>query len=248
MMSDTDTKTAKPTPEIEALLAPIPGDSPVGESLRYEGTYDAIVSIVGPAGATPTDFQTEAAAVSDYLAADPDVEEAEVRDLLTEQVDPATGELVERVTRFTRVALEPGSYRDAISIGVIRPDDTTLDVLDFSDRIGDLLDSDELPLAEGFDVESTADFAVGVRQQLSSLSSNLLTGLLAVALVSFVLIGWRVALLTAGFTAVGSFGTGTLLAQGGGDVALSGPLYVGDLVDSQGAITLSGAGTTMSPG
>ena len=169
------------------------------DAAKFAGAYDAIVSIVGPDGATPTEFQDEAAAVSRYLVADPDVEEAEVRDLLTEQVDPATGELDERVTRFTRVALEPGSYRDAISIGLVRPDDTTLDVLDFSDRIDDLLGSDDLPLSEGFDVESTADFAVGVRQQLSSLSSNLLTGLLAVAVVSLVLIGWRVALLTAGF-------------------------------------------------
>ena len=30
------------TIEIEALLAPITGENPAGESLRYEGTYDTI--------------------------------------------------------------------------------------------------------------------------------------------------------------------------------------------------------------
>jgi type VI secretion system protein ImpA len=28
--------------DLEALLAPIPGENPAGRSLRYEGTYDAI--------------------------------------------------------------------------------------------------------------------------------------------------------------------------------------------------------------
>ena len=34
-----------PSPPIlsfETLLAPIPGENPAGESLQYEGTYDAI--------------------------------------------------------------------------------------------------------------------------------------------------------------------------------------------------------------
>lgn len=169
---------------------------------KLAGQYDAIVSIVGPAGATPADFQAEAAGLSAYLETDPNIGLADVRDLLTEQLNPATAEIEERVTRFTRVALEPGGYRDAIGLGVVRTDTTELDVLDFSDRVQSLLDAEALPLSEGYEAQITADFAVGVRQQLSSLSGNLLTGLAAVALVSLILIGWRVAVITGGFMAL----------------------------------------------
>ena len=46
-----------------------------------------------------------------------------------------------------------------------------------------------------------ADFASDVRAQLSNLTSNLLFGLLAVAIVSYLLIGWRTAVVTAVFMA-----------------------------------------------
>ena len=46
-----------------------------------------------------------------------------------------------------------------------------------------------------------ADFASDVRAQLSNLTSNLLFGLIAVAVVSFLLIGWRTAIVTAVFMA-----------------------------------------------
>jgi type VI secretion system protein ImpA len=42
MISETDAKTEMSGLDVEGLLAPIPGDNPAGESLRYEGTYDAI--------------------------------------------------------------------------------------------------------------------------------------------------------------------------------------------------------------
>lgn len=169
---------------------------------KLAGQYDAIVSIVGPVGATPADFQAEAEGLSTYLEADSNIALADVRDLLTEQLNPATGDVEERVTRFTRVALEPGAYRDALGVGVARSDTTDLDVLGFSDRVQSLLDAEALPLSDGYEAELTADFAVGVRQQLSSLSGNLLTGLAAVALVSLILIGWRVAVITGGFMAL----------------------------------------------
>lgn len=166
---------------------------------KFAGQYDALVSIVGPETATADEFQEQAALLADYLVADTAIEVAEVRDLLSEQINPGTGEFEQRVTRFTRVALEPGPYRDAIAVGLIRPESTDLDVLDFSDRVDGLLSAEANPLGDRFDAEITLDFAVGVRQQLGSLSSNLLTGLIAVALVSLVLIGWRVAIMTALF-------------------------------------------------
>ena len=199
---DSDTGTA-------ALLA-LGLAGPDGAEITYNpvnaaklvGQYDVLVSIVGPAAATPTELETQAEALASYLAGDESIESADVRNLVTESIDPATGAAEERVTRFTRVALSSEGYQDAIAVGLVRADGSDLDVLEFSDRLDALLESEVVPLDEGYDAFVTADFATGVRSQLSSLTTNLLTGLAAVALVSLILIGWRVALLTAGFMAL----------------------------------------------
>lgn len=169
---------------------------------KLVGQYDVLVSVIGSPTATPSELQTQADLLSDYLVAESDVAAAEVRDLETESINPATGEAEVRLTRFTRVALDSSGYESAVAIGLIRSETTDLDVLAFSDLIDERLDSDDSPVADGFTTAITADFAVGVRQQLSSLTSNLLTGLIAVAVVSFLLIGWRVAIMTAGFMAI----------------------------------------------
>lgn len=169
---------------------------------KFIDSYDLLVSIVGPADATAQELQVQAGALAQYLATSDDIAEATVRDLLTDSINPASGEAETRLTRFTRVALGPGEYLDAIAVGVVRADASSLDVLEFTDSVEDQLASEASPLDAGFRAEITADFATGVRQQLSSLTSNLLTGLLAVAIVSLLLIGWRVALLTAGFMAL----------------------------------------------
>ncbi len=169
---------------------------------KLVGQYDVLVSVFGPEDATPAELQMQAQALSEYLAAESDVAQADVRDLETASIDPATGESEVRLTRFTRVALDSSGYQDAVAVGLTRSETTELDVLGFSDLIDGRLDSVDSPLADGYSSAITADFATGVRQQLSSLTSNLLFGLLAVAFVSLILIGWRVAVMTAGFMAM----------------------------------------------
>ena len=161
--------------------------------------YDVLVSVIGPPDATPADLQAQAGALAAQLETVSDVEVADVRDLITSSIDPATGESEERLTRFTRVVIDESGYQEAISIGLIRNDASDLDVLEFSDLVDDLISEDKAQLVDGYSAEITADFAVGVDRQISSLTRNLLTGLIAVAIVSLLLIGWRVAVITAGF-------------------------------------------------
>ena len=161
---------------------------------KFVNQFDVLVSVVGPADATPADLQREAGVLAAALQDTSQIEVAEVRDLITESGDES------RVTRYTRVALEPGGYDEAISIGLIRSESSDQDVLEFSSFVDDQLAANEL--SDGYAAVITADFATGVDRQLSSLSGNLLTGLLAVALVSLLLIGWRVAVITAGFMGI----------------------------------------------
>ncbi len=166
---------------------------------KFVEAYDVLVSVVGPADATAADLQEQAAVLAEALQSESDVEAADVRDLITSSLDPATGDVEERLTRFTRVVIDDSGYQEAISIGLVREETSELDVLEFSDLIEDRLSEENAPLADGYRAEITADFAVGVGRQISSLTTNLLTGLIAVAIVSFLLIGWRVAVMTAGF-------------------------------------------------
>ncbi len=191
------------TARLRELDVPVPDGAAVEyrpvNAAKFVGRYDVLVSIVGPAGAGPADFQEQADLLADHLDDAPAIEAAEVRDLLTD--DPAGGGEGpgQRLTRFTRVALGPAGYEPAVTIGLRRAGSSDLDVLEFSDLVEDRLSAADQPLADGYTAEITADLASSVRSQLSSLSSNLLTGLVAVAVVSLVLIGWRVAATTAGF-------------------------------------------------
>lgn len=171
------------------------------DATKFLEIYDLLVSITGPDDASAEDLEVEAAKLEAYLAAANSVELAEVRDLLTEGTNPATGEDEIRRTRFLRVAFaETGRFDEAIAIGLIRNDGAGLDLLGFSDEINSLI-ADENVLSDGYSAAVTADFAVDIRSQISNLTGNLLTGLLAVAVVSFLLIGWRISFVTAGFMA-----------------------------------------------
>ena len=198
--SGIDSKTG--TAALAALDAPVPAGvdiqyNPVNAA-KLVGRYDTLVSVVGPPGATPRDFDRQADALAASLEADAAIGVAEVRELVTESVDPATGAAADRVTRFTRITTGPGAYQDAVAIGIVRADDSDLDVLEFANHLDALL-AEDAALADGYRAVVTADFASGVRSQLSSLTVNLVTGLAAVALVSLLLIGWRAAVLTGGF-------------------------------------------------
>ncbi|TDT15554.1 multidrug efflux pump subunit AcrB [Ilumatobacter fluminis] len=171
------------------------------DATKFIEVYDLLVTISGPDDATPEQLEAEAAELETYLETGDGVERVDVRELLTEGVNPATGEEEIRRTRFVRVAFaETGRYDEAIALGVVRADDTDLDLLAFSDEINGLLE-DETVLSDGYRAAVTADFAEDIRTQISSLTRNLLQGLIAVAIVSLLLIGWRVSVVTALFMA-----------------------------------------------
>ncbi|MEJ7799719.1 MAG: efflux RND transporter permease subunit [Ilumatobacter sp.] len=171
------------------------------DATKFLEVYDLLVTVSGPADATAEQLEVEAAALETYLETGNGVERADVRNLLTEGTNPTTGDDEIRRTRFVRVAFaETGRYDEAIAIGLVRSADTDLDLLGFSDEVNGLLD-DQSVLSDGYSAAVTADFANDIRTQIGSLTINLLQGLIAVAIVSLLLIGWRASIVTAGFMA-----------------------------------------------
>ena len=194
---------------VAALTAAAPPDLPEGVELSIEPVdatkflenYDLVVTVIGPNDATPEELEAQAAIAAEALVPLETVERTEVVELLTESFDPATGETAIRRTDFTRYA-EQGDTAgtESVLVGVVRNTDADADVLDFSDEVQARID-EGLGLADGYRAVIGADFASDVRAQLSNLTSNLLFGLIAVAIVSYLLIGWRTALVTALFMA-----------------------------------------------
>ncbi len=181
-------------PEADVTIRPI-------DATKFLEVYDLLVTISGPADSSAAELEAEAAKLETYLETGDGVERADVRNLLTEGVNAATGEEEVRRTRFIRVAFaDTGRYDEAIAIGLVRSDGSDLDLLGFSDEINGLLD-EQTVLSDGYRAAVTADFANDIRTQISSLTRSLLQGLIAVAIVSFLLIGWRVSIVTALFMA-----------------------------------------------
>lgn len=192
--------------ELSRLTLPPEADVAVRslDATKFLEVYDVLVSVAGPEGATAADLEAEAAKLRDFMAQDDAIAQADVRNLLTEGIDPATGDTLVRQTRFTRVVLEDGgAYADAVAIGLIRSESADLDILTFSEAVQDRLAESKTAavLSDDYTAEVTADFATGIENQIGGLTRNLLTGLVAVAIVSFLLIGWRAAAITAGFMA-----------------------------------------------
>ncbi len=179
----------------------LPVDVPITytelDAAAFLNQYDLLVSVIATGDDDIDALQSEAFAVADYLAADPDIGVAQVEEQLTTALDPATGAEVRRQTEIARVyAKGDDAFSRSVTIGIDRAE-TGLDTLELSSRVGDLLAT--APISPDYEARITADFAIDIRAQLSNLQGNLLTGLIAVAVVSLLLIGWRTAVITSAF-------------------------------------------------
>lgn len=168
------------------------------DAAAFLNQYDLLVSVAAVGGNNDIEeLERQAQAVAEHLQADPDIVVADVQDQIQEALDPSTGQTIRRQVSISRV-YQTGDedFQRAVTIGVDRAE-TGLDTLELSDEVAALLLT--APVGEGYEARVTADFAKDIRLQLSNLQGNLLTGLIAVALVSLLLIGWRTAVITSAF-------------------------------------------------
>lgn len=173
------------------------------DAARFLNEFDLLVGVYGDGSTTTQQLEDAAGDLVPFLEDHGDVERVEVVDLTDRGVDPATGDEVERVARFNQLSIETGDddleLVPSIAVGVVAADG--VDSLGIRDAVDGALaaadDADALPA--GFESRVAIDQATQIRQQISSLQSNVLTGVVAVALIALILISWRASIITAVF-------------------------------------------------
>ena len=168
------------------------------DASKFLNEYDLLVGVFGPVDATGAELE----AAADALAAamnHPDIASATVEDLFDEGVNPATGETVVLETSFNQLTDENNEFRSSIAIGVTANAD--VDSIAIRDATDEALDSARSVLPDDFNAIIAIDGARIVEMQISSLQSNVLLGVLVVAIVALLLISWRASIITALFIA-----------------------------------------------
>lgn len=163
---------------------------------KYNQAYDIIVSVYDKNGSVITEDQANT--ISRSLSSVADVSKTEVLPQFKQVVSPVDGSNINQKVAFDRIGTknddqERAKTYQSYSIGIVgtnKSDDLRL-YDDISAKIQEINRSGDLQ------VTISADYAEGIREQLSSLQGSLLEGLLIVVIISFALISWRAGLSTA---------------------------------------------------
>jgi len=164
--------------------------------------FDMLLSVYSTEPVSLVELETVASFVAMDFANDPNVTATEVQSLFSTAINPQTGEEETRQTAFNQIGRqESGSleFYGAVTVGIDR-DESQIDTLELSDIAAERIANMDLSqFGDSYRVVVGADNAAEITTQISSLQNNLLTGLIAVALISFLLISWRASIITAIF-------------------------------------------------
>jgi multidrug efflux pump subunit AcrB len=168
----------------------------IDASKFLEEGYDILIGVYGDTTTSGADLEAAANAIVADIT-HPDIASAQVEEIFDVGVNPATGEQVSLEASFNQLTEPGGEFRPSIAIGVkANPDVDSLAIRDATDEA---LERARANLPDGFEAVVAIDFATLVRQQISSLQGNVLTGIVAVAIIALLWISWRASIITALF-------------------------------------------------
>lgn len=166
---------------------------------QFLNEYDALISVHAKNGQTAAELEKTAAQIAKVLGEDKAIDTAEVVAQLETAVNPFTGQEETIQSSFAGVGLRSTdqlqSFR-AVTVGVRKF--AEYDAIQMSESLSKTIDSinSNQEYAE-VGVEISADYAESIHTQVDGLVENMITALIVVAIISFLLISWRVSLLTA---------------------------------------------------
>ena len=177
-------------------------ETQVVDAARFLNRYDLLVGLRGPADVTAEELEAAAAGLLPAFEGWADIGEVEVIDLIDRGIDPRTGEEVARETGFNQSTADVDGatvFRPSVTIGVVAAEGVdALGIRDATDAALARAEADGL-VPDGYEAIVAVDFATQIRDQIGSLQGNVVTGLIAVALIALVLISWRASIITAVF-------------------------------------------------
>ncbi len=191
--------------QIESVNLPdeVQWDVQAINAAKFLERFDLLVGVQGPPGTSAEDLETAAAGILSAFDSQADIAEAEVVELISRGINPATGEAVTQESDFNQFTAptDDGGLEllPMVTVGVVAaPDVDALAIRDAVDEVLVDIESDGL-LDTQFDSFVAIDFATQIRQQVGSLQSNVITGLVAVTIIALLLISWRASIITAIF-------------------------------------------------
>ncbi len=175
------------------------------DPISFLNEFDILLSVYNRQGASIEDLQEVSQSIADQLGSDSELDVVKPLFLLETAFNPTSGKTETRQISFNELGLaDEGelSFHPTLTVGLKRTTISELDVIEFSQHVEQLLSElDPNQLEGGFEVQITADFADTINHQINSLESNLISGLVAVMIVSLILISWRASIITALFMA-----------------------------------------------
>lgn len=194
----TDAKSASATVQstVEGLKLPDTAELQYQsiDFTRFDNKYDLLVSVFSPTTSSSQDLQAKAQKVADELQGTNHVAGTKVISQTESAVNPVTGQTVTQQKTFDRTAVQENGqvvFRNSVSVGVVAKPDT--DTLKLYDAVNETLQANNTSSTQAIVSGSTAE---SVKEQISSLQSNLLEGLIIVAIISLLLISWRAGIAT----------------------------------------------------
>jgi multidrug efflux pump subunit AcrB len=172
---------------------------------RFLNRFDLLVGVYGPDDVSAIELEEAAAQLVPAFESQPEVVGAEVVELFRRGTDPETGDEVLIESSFNQITATSGGdaaalqFRPSVAIGLVAaPDTDALAIRDGADAgLASAYEDGLVP--DGYEAKVAVDFATQIRKQISSLQGNVLTGVIAVAIVALLLISWRASIITALF-------------------------------------------------
>ena len=165
------------------------------DAAKFLGEHHALVSVFSDGDDSIDEVITKADDLVKMLVKDDLVSVAEILDPYT--VNPADEDDKFQST-FSR-AFDPAdqTFKRSVTVGVSGSSDEDFDLFELEKAVNVVLG--EYSNKEGFSATTTADITSDVRQQIDSLQSNVLMGAIVVAIISALMISFRVSALTSVF-------------------------------------------------
>ncbi len=170
---------------------------------KYLEQFDLVVAVYTRSDVDAGERQRSTSGVDQALVLDPAIKQAQLLPVIAIGHNPLTGERVTRESGFTLIGLPGESQPEAwgaAAIGVTAaPGVDSIQLRTAVDEVLREVFPSDSPFLEGYQAKVVLDLSAQIVQQLRSLGSNAIGGLVVVLLLSFALVGRRSALVTAAF-------------------------------------------------